>query len=101
MDKEDLHKKKLAEKNKAYLLGLGLDGEDDQVRITRGENFHLIGGSKDTHEQMQERAIKFNEKLKKKGKRLEEISREEFLDIAHEVGMKVLPEDFTRPKEQK
>jgi hypothetical protein len=73
--------------NKAWLLGMGLDGKDDHVRITRGDNFHLVGGSEDTHGVMQEKAVKFNEKLKERGRRLEEISRDEFRDIAHDVGL--------------
>jgi hypothetical protein len=45
------------------------------------------GGSEDTHGVMQEKAVKFNEKLRERGRRLEEISREEFRDIAHNVGL--------------
>ena len=78
----------------ALLLGLGLDNQDGHVRVTQGDNFHLIGGSRDTHEQMQEQAIKFNEKLSDKGKTLESVSREEFLDLAREAGMKILPDDL-------
>jgi hypothetical protein len=74
-------------KDKAWLLGLGLDNEDGHLRITRGENFHLVGGSEDTHGVMQEKAVKFNEKLKARGRRLEEVSREEFRDIAHDIGL--------------
>ena len=37
---------------------------------------------------MTEKAIKINEQLKARGKQLEEVSREEFDDIAHEVGLK-------------
>ena len=69
------------------MLGVGLDA-DGHKRVTQGENFALVGGSKDTHEQMTERVIKINEKLKARGKQLEEVSREEFDDIAHEVGLK-------------
>ena len=72
---------------KAWLLGVGLDNEDGHVRITRGENFHLFGGSHETHQSMQEKALKFNEKLKDRGKQLEDVSREELRDIAGEVGM--------------
>lgn len=71
---------------KAILLGVGLDS-DGHKRITTGDNFALVGGSKDTHEQMTEKALKINEKLKQKGKQLEEVSREEFDDIAHSVGL--------------
>jgi hypothetical protein len=74
-------------KRKARILGLGLDS-DGSKRITKGENFTLVGGSKDTHEHMTEKAIKINEKLKARGKHLDEVSREEFDDIAHEVGLK-------------
>lgn len=69
------------------MLGVGLDG-DGHKRITKGENFALIGGSKETHEQMTEKAVKINEKLRERGKALEQVSREEFDDIAHEVGLK-------------
>lgn len=74
-------------KRKAVLLGVGLDS-DGHKRVTKGPNFALVGGSKDTHEQMTEKAIKINEKLKARGKQLEQVSREEFDDIAHEVGLR-------------
>lgn len=74
-------------KAKAVLLGVGLDS-DGHKRVTTGPNFALVGGSKDTHEQMTEKAIKINEKLKAKGKALHEVSREEFDDIAHSVGLR-------------
>ena len=76
------HKKKKA----AIMLGLGLDS-DGHKRLTTGPNFALVGGSHDTHEAMTEKAIKINEKLAAKGKRLEDVSREEFDDIAHAVGL--------------
>jgi hypothetical protein len=74
-------------KAKALILGVGLDS-DGHKRVTTGPNFALVGGSHDTHEQMTEKAIKINEKLKEKGKELHEVSGDEFDDIAHEVGLK-------------
>jgi seryl-tRNA(Sec) selenium transferase len=74
-------------KPRAMLLGVGLDA-DGHKRITTGPNFALVGGTEDTHEQMTEKAIKINEKLKAKGKQLHEVSHAEFDDIAHEVGLK-------------
>jgi hypothetical protein len=74
-------------KRKALLLGVGLDS-DGHKRVTKGPNFALVGGSKDTHAEMTEKAIKINEKLKARGKQLEQVSHEEFDDIAHEVGLK-------------
>lgn len=72
-------------KKKAVMLGLGLDNEDGHKRVTRGDNFVISGGSEETHERMTETAIKVNEKLSSKGRRLEEISGREFVDIIQEV----------------
>jgi len=77
------HKKK----RKAIMLGVGLD-TDGHKRLTTGPNFALVGGTEETHEQMTEKAVKINEKVKDRGKRLETVSRDEFDDIAHEVGLK-------------
>lgn len=79
--------RKQSANHKAVLLGVGIDS-DGHKRVTRGPNFALVGGSKETHEQMTEKALKINEKLKARGKQLEQVSREEFDDIAHEVGLK-------------
>jgi hypothetical protein len=79
--------KKNTPDGKAVLLGVGLDS-DGHRRVTTGANFALVGGSQETHEKMTETAIKLNEKLQKKGKQLHEVSREEFDDLAHEVGLK-------------
>ena len=66
------------------MLGVGLDAEDGQKRITRGKNFLLAGGSEETHATMQETAVKVNEHLDREGKRLEDVSSEELGDIIHE-----------------
>ena len=68
------------------MLGLGLDS-DGHKRMTTGPNFVLLGGSSETHEVMTEKAIRINEKLAAKGKKLEEVSGEEFDDIAQSVGL--------------
>ena len=78
---------------KSLLLGLGFDNKDGHCRITRGDNFRLYGGSKDTHSLMQEKAIKFNEQLKRKGKTLDEISPVEFQDIARQIDLKLSPDN--------
>jgi len=70
----------------ALMLGLGLDS-DGHKRLTTGPNFVLMGGCKETHEVMTEKAIRINEKLAAKGKKLEEVSGEEFDDIAQSVGL--------------
>jgi len=77
--------------NRAYkkiLLGMGLDCKDGHVRVTKGKNFALFGGSEETHGIMQEKAIKFNEQLNKRRKDLNNISEQEFSDIAKDIGLK-------------
>lgn len=76
--------------HKAMLLGIGLDS-DGHRRLTAGPNFLLAGGSAETHEAMTEKVVKIMEKLAAKGKTLESVSRQEFEDIAHDVGLKRIP----------
>lgn len=74
-----------SKKQKAMLMGVGLDNKDGHARITKGDNFVMVGGSEETHERMTETAIKVNEKLSAKGKALEEVSPKELIDIIHDV----------------
>ena len=74
-----------ARKDKSMLLGLGLDNKDGHKRLTQGENFLMVGGSEETHERMTETAIKFNEKLARRGKSLQDLSPEEFRDMMDEA----------------
>ena len=67
------------------MLGVGFDCQDGQKRLTRGKNFVLCGGSEQTHEKMQETAVKINEHLDRRGKRLEDVSAGELRDIVHDV----------------
>jgi hypothetical protein len=74
-------------KARSVMFGLGLDS-DGHKRVTTGENFALIGGTEETHEAMTEKVIKINERLKSRGKQLDNVSSKEFDDIAEEVGLK-------------
>lgn len=69
----------------AALLGVGLDNDDGHTRLTRGDNFVLVGGSQDTHAAMQETALKINERLDHQGKRLEDVSVRELREICRDV----------------
>jgi len=61
-------------KNKrALILGVGLDF-DGKKRITSGPNFRACRGTQETHEDMTEKAIKINEKLKARASQLERKS---------------------------
>ena len=69
------------------MLGVGFDS-DGHKRLTTGPNFALIGGTEETHEKMTETAIRINEKLAATGKQLDNVSLEEFDDIAASVGLR-------------
>jgi hypothetical protein len=64
-------------------LTVGLDNQDGHQRLTRTENFLLLGGSQETHERMQDVSIRFNESLKQSGRRLQDASVEEVVDLLH------------------
>jgi hypothetical protein len=68
------------------LIGLGLDNKDGHYRLTQTEEALLLGGSQETHEAMQDVVIKFGESLRKRGKRLDEASVEEVIDLFNEAG---------------
>lgn len=67
------------------LLGVGLDNDDGHQRITRSESFLLVGGSAETHERMQETAIRFEEGLQRRGKTLARADVAEVVDLLHEA----------------
>ncbi|MBL8799898.1 MAG: hypothetical protein JNM56_38810 [Planctomycetia bacterium] len=66
-------------------LGVGLDNQDGHRRVTRSEHFVLLGGSEETHEKMQETAIRFDEALESRGKVLREATLEEIIDLFREA----------------
>jgi hypothetical protein len=77
---------------------LGLDNKDGHTRITTGENFKLVGGTEETHGTMQEKAVKMNEHLKKRGKTLDNVTPEEFHELADKLEMPFLDAQHARPK---
>ncbi len=67
----------------AGLLGVGLDNEDGHKRITKGDQFILVGGSEETHGRMTETTLKTFEELKRRDKRLETVDPRELAEIVH------------------
>jgi hypothetical protein len=65
-------------------LGLGLDSEDGHKRLTRCEHFLLVGGSAETHERLQDTAVKFEDALRRRGKPLEETPVEIVIELMKE-----------------
>jgi hypothetical protein len=66
-------------------LGVGLDNRDGHQRLTRCDHFFLVGGSEETHERMQDTAIKFNEALQRTGKELADTRLEDVIALFHDA----------------
>jgi hypothetical protein len=77
-------KKKPKDRQVVGFLGVGLDNKDGQKRLTRSEHFILVGGSHDTHERMQNTAIRFAEVLRRRGKELPETPLDEIIELFRE-----------------
>jgi hypothetical protein len=65
-------------------LGVGLD-DDGHRRVTQSDHFLLVGGSAETHERMQETAIKFGEALERRRQRLQDITPDEAAELLREA----------------
>jgi hypothetical protein len=77
------HTKKSPAKKDAALLGIGLDNDDGHKRITKGDQFVLLGGSEETHGRMTETVVKTFEELKNRRKHLSEVEANELAEIIH------------------
>lgn len=71
----------MAKRKKRNGLLVGLAGNDGHTRITRGDDFVIVGGNQEMHEKMQTTAIKFGEQLDKSGKEIHEINHDEFTEM--------------------
>lgn len=78
-------RRKKAEPKVEGVVGVGLDGTDGHTRVTRTEEMVVVGGSAETHERMQETAIRFGENLERRGKKIQEASVREVIDLLREA----------------
>ena len=69
------------EQSQSHLLGLGLDCYDGHVRITKAEDFSILGGSEETHDNMTETVCKTFENLEQRKKQLDDVEPQELADL--------------------
>lgn len=67
------------------ILGFGLDHVDGHIRLTRGDDFTLMMGSQETHEEMAQVLTQVEKRAEEKGKSLSDLSKEDFQAIAREL----------------
>ena len=78
-------KKKARKKEVVGLLGVGLDQGDGHKRVTKCDDILLVGGSQETHNNLQEIAIRVTESLRERGKSLKETTVDEVIEMLHEA----------------
>lgn len=67
------------------LLGVGFDGEDGHIRITKGENHDVLMGSAESHEYLQKLIQKIEEGLEAQGLNLDDLTPEEFSEFVGSI----------------
>jgi hypothetical protein len=70
------------EEKNSFLLGIGFDNSDGHVRLTNGDDFHLVGGSEQTHQKMQDKVMELTEDMAKKGKAIKDIGPDDFKRVS-------------------
>src|SRR4051794_6545605 len=70
---------------RAAIIGFGLDGDDDQHRLSTGEQCLLLGGSAETHAEMLETMLRLESELDRRGRRLGEVNPTELAEIAWRI----------------
>ena len=66
------------------VVGLGLDDDGGHRRITRGQAFHVVGGSAKAHASMQELFLRMRETLERQGRTIQDLDQREFEDLARD-----------------
>ena len=67
-------------KKRGLLVGVRTGG-DGHTRVSRGEDFVAVGGTKDGHEHLRETVAEIKREVDRRGRRLAEVRREEFREI--------------------
>ena len=84
---------------RAALIGFCLDNGDDQRRLTRGDQSLIVGGSAETHAELRATALKMEEELERRGRRLGDFDPLELAELAALIDSPELHEIALRLKE--
>jgi hypothetical protein len=70
---------------RAAIIGFGLDGRDNQQRLSTGDQCILVGGSADTHAEMLETMLRLESELERLGQGLADVTPDELAEIAWRI----------------
>ncbi len=82
---------------RAAIIAVGLDGGDDQHRLTHGDQCLIFGGSEETHAELQETALRMERELDRSGRLLGDLDPAELAELAmiidspelHEIALRL------------
>jgi hypothetical protein len=70
---------------RAAIIGFGLDGIDNQQRLSTGEQCILVGGSADTHAEMLETMLRLESELERLELTLADATPDQLAEIAWRI----------------
>ncbi len=70
---------------RAAIIGFGLDGSDDQQRLSTGDQCILLGGSPETHAEMLETMLRLESELERLGQGLADVTPDQLAEIAWRI----------------
>jgi hypothetical protein len=66
---------------KGLIVGVRTDPGDGHTRVSRGGDFVALGGSREAHEHLRETVAEISDEVKRRGRELADLPREEFGEI--------------------
>ena len=63
------------------LLGVGFDHNDEQIRITRSQNYQILMGSNSSHQALQKICSKIDQTIQSSNRALSDYTPEEFMEL--------------------
>jgi hypothetical protein len=70
---------------RSLLVGVRVDEGDGHTRVSRGDDFVALGGTREAHEHLRETVAGISDEVKRRGRDLAEVHREELRDILSRV----------------
>jgi hypothetical protein len=68
-------------RRRGILVGVRFDREEGHSRVSRGDDFVALGGTKEGHEHLRETVAEISDEVKRRGRTVAEVRREEFREI--------------------
>jgi len=71
------------------MIGVGADNGDGHIRLTEGGQYRVVQGSEQSHEAMLAWCEGINQRLASMNKRMDELTTEEFMELARQAAPRV------------